>query len=37
MNISNINKLKYSAGGAVSKGFWFQEFKKNIIHYLVKG
>lgn len=27
MNISNVNKLKYSAG-AVSKGFWFQEFKK---------
>ncbi len=27
MSINGVNKLKYSAG-AVSKGFWFQEFKK---------
>lgn len=27
MSINGVNSLKYSAG-AVSKGFWFQEFKK---------
>ena len=27
MKTSGVSNLKYSAG-AVSKGFWFQEFKK---------
>ncbi len=32
MSIKGVSSLEYSAG-AVSKGFWFQEFKKNIMSY----